>query len=414
MAFFNTVRGWFRWGGNALAEARGEQYAPPSGALVPGLGVINADSAMQISTVWNCIERRANVVASLPLFVYRVDNAGQKQLARGTLLYQLLHDSPNARMTPFEFWRAMMMNHDLRGNAYARIDRNGRGEAVALWPMPADQVKHVVMEDGTGVYEYRIGNDLAILSEQSVLHLKNLGNGTTGLPKLDFMGATASEAANAQRQANGMFSNGGKPTGILMVDSLLKEEQRERLRANMALLSNGSTDRLFVLEANMKYQPISLTAEQMQLLETRKFTIEEICRWFDVPPVLAHHANVTTWGSGIEQIIDGWHKLSVRPMLVNIDQAVKKRVLTNEQRASMHAEFSHDALLRGNIKDRYEVYTKGIQGGVLKPNEARQLENLPPVDGGDSLMVQSQMVPISQLGQQAGNGVRNGNENPDA
>jgi HK97 family phage portal protein len=397
MAFFNTVRGWFRRGGNALAEARGEQYAPPSSALVPGAGVVVADSALQISTVWNCIERRANVVASLPLFVYNVDNAGQKQLARGTLLYQLLHDSPNARMTPFEFWRAMMMNHDLRGNAYARIDRNAAGDAVAMWPMPADQVKHVVLDDGTGVYEYRIGQDVAIIAEQNVLHLKNLGNGTTGLSKLDFMGATVSEAANAQKEANGTFANGGKPTGVLMVDSVLKEEQRERLRKNMAELTNGSTDRLFVLEANMKYQPLSLTAEQMQLLETRKYTIEEICRWFDVPPVLAHHANVTTWGSGVEQIIDGWHKLSVRPMLVNIDQAVKKRVLTAAQRASMHAEFSHDALLRGNIKDRYAVYVAGINGGVLTNNEARQFENLPPKPGGDVLRAQAQMIPLTQL-----------------
>lgn len=397
MAFLNTVRGWLRWGGNALAETTGEQSAVPTGALVPGIGVPHVDSAMQISTVWNCIERRANVIASLPLFVYAVDGNGQKKLARGTLLYQLLHDSPNSRMTPFEFWRAMVMNHDLRGNAYARIDRNANGEAVALWPMPADQVRHVVMDDGTGVYEYRIGNDIAILAETNVLHLKNLGNGTTGLPKLDFMAATVSEAGNAQREANGTFANGGKPTGVLMVDSILKQEQRDKLRQNMAELANGSTDRLYILEANMKYQPLSLTPEQQQLLETRRFTIEEICRWFDVPPVLAHHANVTTWGSAVEQIIDGWHKLSIGPMLVNLDQAVRKRVLTAGQRARMTAEFSHDALLRGSIKDRYAVYVAGINGGVLAPNEARQFENLPPVPGGDIVRSQMQMVPLTQL-----------------
>lgn len=402
MAFLNTVRGWFRWGGNALAETTGEQSAVPTGALVPGVGVPHVDSAMQISTVWNCIERRANVIASLPLFVYAVDGNGQKKLARGTLLYQLLHDSPNSRMTPFEFWRAMMMNHDLRGNAYARLDRNAMGDVVAMWPMPADQVRHTVLDDGTGVYEYRIGNDLAILAESNVLHIKNLGNGTTGLPKLDFMAATVAEAGNAQKEASGTFANGGKPTGVLMVDSILKQEQRDKLRQNMAELASGSTDRLYILEANMKYQPLSLTPEQQQLLETRRFTIEEICRWFDVPPVLAHHANVTTWGSAVEQIIDGWHKLSIGPMLVNLDQAVRKRVLTARQRASMTAERSHDALLRGSIKDRYAVYVAGINGGVLAPNEARQFENLPPVPGGDIVRSQMQMVPLTQLnGQQA-------------
>ena len=397
MAFFNTVRGWFRWGGNALAESKGEQGAVPSGALVPGVGVPSVDSALQISTVWNCIERRANVIASLPLFVYAVDGNGQKKLARGTLLYQLLHDSPNSRMTPFDFWRAMMMNYDLRGNAYARIDRNALGDAIALWPMPADQVQHAILDDGTGVYQYRIGNDLAILAEQNVLHIKNLGNGTTGLPKLDFMSATVAEAGNAQKEASGTFANGGKPTGVLMVDSILKQEQRDKLRQNMAELASGSTDRLYILEANMKYQPLSLTPEQQQLLETRRFTIEEICRWFDVPPVLAHHANVTTWGSAVEQIIDGWHKLSIGPMLVNLDQAVRKRVLSAKQRASMTAEFSHDALLRASIKDRMAVYIGGINGGVYTNNEARQFENLPPMPGGDVLRAQAQMVPLTQL-----------------
>ena len=405
MAILHTLRGWFRWGGSALAETQGEQDAVPSSALVSGLSVPKADTAMQISTIWNCIERRANVVASLPLFVYEQLSDGQKTLARKSRLYQVLHDSPNARMTPFEFWRAVMMNHDLRGNGYARLDRDDRtGEVLAMWPMPADQTTHVIMPDGTSVYEYRIGTDIAVLAEQNVLHIKNLGNGTTGLPKLEYMAATVGEAANAQGEANKNFANGGKPTGVLMIDKVLKAEQREAIRRNMRELSEGSMDRLFVLEADMKYQPLSFTPEQQQLLESRRFSIEEVCRWFDVPPVLAHHNNVTTWGTGVEQIIDGWHKLSVRPMLVNLEQAVRKKVFTPAQRASMHAEFSHDALLRGNIKDRFEVYDKGIRGGVMTPNEARQFENLPPKTGGDRLMVQAQMTPIDQLGQQAASG----------
>lgn len=407
MPILSTVRGWFRWGSSALRENKGEQVAQPTGSLSPDAGVPTVDVAMQIGAVWNCIERRANVIASLPLFAYTVRGDGQKDLARGTLLYQLLHDSPNARMTPFDFWRAMMMNHDLRGNAYARIDRNTAGDAVALWPMPADQVRHEVLDDGTAVYHYRIGNDVAVLAESNVLHIKNLGNGTTGLPKLDFMAATVSEAANAQREASGTFANGGKPTGVLMVDKVLSEEQRARLRKNMAELASGNMDRLYVLEANMQYQPLSFTPEQQQLLETRKFTIEEICRWFDVPPVLAHHNNVTTWGSAVEQIIDGWHKLSVGPMLVNLQQAIRKRVLSARQRATMTVEFSHDALLRGNIKDRFAVYREGTQGGILSINEARQLENLPPKPGGDELRVQAQMTPINQLGQPATTGGTN-------
>lgn len=398
--FLNTFAGWFGFGG-ALGERRGDQLTVPAAALVEGISNLGPDGALQISAVWSCIERRATTIASLPFFAYefKAANSNEKDIARGSRLYSLLHESPNGRMTPFEFWRAMMMNHDLRGNGYARIDRDASGEAISMWPMPADQVQPFVLDDGSMVYVYRIDDDVAVLDEANVLHLKNLGNGTIGLAKLDFMRATNHELATAQTNASKLFGAAGKPTGVLMVDNTLTPVQREALKRNFAEMAMGSTARLFVLEANMKYQQLSLSPEDQQLLETRRFGIEEVCRWFDVPPVLAHHSNVTTWGSGIEQIVDGFYKLTIRPMLVNIEQAVRKRVMTARQRARMTVEFNLDALLRGNAKDRYEVYAKAIQNSVKTPNECRQLENDPPIPGGDVLMVQSNMMPIDQLGQ---------------
>lgn len=401
MAFtFKSAFGWFGRLTSVLGEKPGKQANNPTVALVSDTSNPGPDGAMQLSTVWNCIERRAMVVSSLPFFAYQLQQNGQKDLARTSRLYAILHDSPNSRMTPLEFWRAMMMNHDLRGNAYARLDRDERTrEVLAMWPMPADQVETEVLEDGSMVYYYRLGNNVAVLAAENVLHLKNLGNGTVGLPKLEYMRATVNEAANAQSAASRLFANGGKPTGLLMVDGVLGDEARQKLKSNFAEMAMANTSRLFVLEASMKYQPISLTPEDQELLATRKFSIEEICRWFDVPPVLAHHSNVTTWGSAVETIIDGWHKLSVRPILVNIEQAVTKRVLTPAQRARMSVEFNHDALLRGNIKDRFEVYAKGTQNGIMTRNEARQLENLPPMPGGDELTAQSNLLPLAMLGQ---------------
>jgi HK97 family phage portal protein len=389
-------RSWF--GSGAIAEKTGEQYSPPGVALVEGTSNIGPDGALQISPVWACVDRRATTVASLPFFAYMNDANGQKTLARNSRLYMLLHDSPNRRMTPFEFWRAMMMNYDLRGAAYARIDRAPDGEAVALWPMPSDQVQAHVLEDGSMVYEYRVGNDVAVLSEDNVLVLKNLGNGTTGLAKLEFMRATTDELAKAQTSASKIFGNGGKPTGTLMIDKVLTPEQRDQVKKAFAGLAEGSTSRLMLLEHAMKYEQLSISPEDQQLLETRQFGVEEICRWFDVPPVLIHHSNVTTWGSGIEQIVDGFHKLSIRPMLVAIEQAVRKRVMTPRQRATMSIEFSHDALLRGNAKDRAELYAKNVQNGIMTRNEARQLENLPPDPNGNDLTAQTNLVPLALLG----------------
>lgn len=410
-SFVSSFLGWFGWGGAALGAHKGVQNAAPAVALVEDTPPLVPDAALQISTVWSCVHRRATTVASLPLFVYEQKD-GQRDLARGNRLYELLHDSPNARMTPFEFWSTMLLNHDLRGNAYARIERNGNGEAISLWPMPADQIEPEVLDDGALIYKYAVDGGIAVLAEQNVLHLKDLGNGTVGLPRLDYMRATTAEASRAQAHASRTFSNGGKPTGVLMVDHVLKPEQRDALQKRFAEMALGSTARLYVLEANMKYQQLAMSPQDMQVLDTRKFTVEEICRWFDVPPVLAHHSNVTTWGSGIEQIVDGFHKFTVRPLLVSIEQAVRKRVMTPRQRATLTAEFSLDALLRGNIKDRYEVYAKGTQNGIMTRNEARQLENLPPMDGGDALTAQTNLVPIDMLGQIQSGDSNAGPENP--
>jgi len=269
--------------------------------------------------------------------------------------------------------------------------------------MPADQVEPIVLPDGAMVYAYQIDSDVAVYAEQNVLHLKGLGNGTIGLAKLEFMRATTHEAAASQTSASRMFGTGGKPTGVLMIDRVLSPEQRAAIKANFAELQIGNTSRLFVLEADMKYQQLSLSPEDQQILETRRFTVEEICRWFDVPPVLVHHSNVTTWGSGVEQIVAGFHKFTVRPLVVSIEQAVAKRVLTARQRATMSVEFSLDALLRGAPTERASFYSTGLQNGYMTRNEVRQLENLPPDTSpqADQLTAQTNLVPLQQLGKTA-------------
>jgi len=397
---FTTVLGWFGWGG-ALGQNTGKQQARASGSLVEGAIALAPDGAMQLSTVWACVWILANTIASLPLFVYTNAN-GKRELARAELLYQLLHDSPNNRMTPVEFWVAMLLNLLLRGNAYARIERNATGAAVALWPMSADQIEVNIQDDGSVIYLYRVGSNLAVLYEANVLHIKDIGNGTIGLDRLDHMRCTTAEAANAQAAASNLFANGGKPSGILMIDRVLKPEQREAIRRNFADMAEGQTSRLVVLEADMKYQQVTLTPEDQELLETRRFTVEELCRWFGVPPVLVGHSNVTAWGSGIEQLIDGFYKFTIRPALVRIEQAVTKRVLTPAQRARLTVEFSFDALLRASLKDRMEIYAKGAQNGIVTRNECRQLENLPPVAGADQLTAQTNLAPLHLLGKTTG------------
>lgn len=409
--FFVTIARWFGLGG-ALSNRIGQQNTGPSGAVVDDQLRGGSELALQISTVWRCVELMSKVISTLPLFTYvRLPN-GQRDLDRGSPLYLLFHDSPNERMTASEFWAAMVINWLMRGNAYARLDRNDDGVVIGMWPMPADQVMPHVMDTGELVYLYQVGGEQFVFFERDVLHIKDPGNGLVGLSRVDFMGASLTEAVRAQAQATRTFKNGDKPAGLLFVDRVLSDEQRKTIRKNFKEISEGEQSRLFILEANMKYEAVSLTPNDVQLLSTRQFGVEELCRWFGVPPVLVGHSNVTAWGTGIEQIIDGFYKLTVRPALVQIEQAIMKRVLTSVQRSKYTIEFSLDALLRSSSKDRFALYAQGAQNGIVTRNECRQLENLPPMPGGDVLTAQVNLVPIQMLGRMPKPGVQDVPQDP--
>ncbi len=393
------IGGFFRFGGKSLSVSTGTQSGLPSSVLIDDVPSTSIDGALQISAVWRAVEILSKLISTLPLMTYE-NKSGMRTLARDTNLWFLLHDSPNSRMTTVEFWTALLLNLLFRGNGYARIQRNERtGEAEALWPMPSDQVEMRVLPDGSEIYLYRIGNDVAVLAAENVFHLKEMGNGVIGWSRLDYMRATLGESKNAQTAANKLFANGGKPTGVLMVDNVLGLDQRQALKDSFAEMATGSTSRLYVLEANMKYQQINLSPEDMQLLTTRQFTVQEIGRWFGVPSILLNQTEgTTTLGSSSSDIIETFYKLTIRPMVINIEQALKKRVLTSAQRARYTVEYSMDALLRASLKDRVEIAAKQVQNGIKNRNEVRQLENDAPFDGGEIYTAQSNLLPINLLG----------------
>lgn len=411
MNIVNTFFGWFRFGGLSLGDRKGSQMGAPSESLSSDVPAIGVDGALQISAVWRSVELIAKTIATLPVMVYET-RQGVRTLARDSKLWMLFHESPNSRMTPCEFWTALLLNLLFRGNGYARIERDANGEVYAIWPMAADQTEMRILDNGSVVYLYYVGSDIAVLAEDSVFHLKEMGNGTIGLSRLDYMKSTVAEAANAQTAANKLFANGGKPTGILMLDKVLDKEQRKAVKENFAEMAVGTTSRLHVLEANMKYEQINLSPEDMQLLTTRQYGVEECCRWFGVPPVLVGHSNVTAWGTGIDSLIEGFYKFTMRPALVNIEQAMRKRVMTARQRALFTVEFSFDGLLRASLKDRMEIYAKASQNGIKTRNECRQLENDPPLPGGDVLTAQSNLVPIDMLGKIKPTGGASGTQDP--
>lgn len=384
------------WGGG-LKDERGLQYFWPW-SLSAGRRV-EMDDALQVGAVFACVGLLSRTIASMPVQVY--ERKGRKRvIADGTTLYHVLHLSPNASMTSYEFWVAMITQLALRGNAYAQIVRDADGEVVSMWPLSADQMTVAVEDDGSLTYTYNRAGKLFEINRRDVLHVKGLGNGCLGLSPLSYMAGTAAEALDAQKFANSLSAHGGSPQGALTVDHILSKEERKFAQDRMIdSVQNGN--RLVLLEADMKFVPMSLTPAETQLLETRKFSNEEVCRWFGVPPVLVGIPGATTWGSGIAEIVEGFVKFTVGPMLTNIEQSIAKCLLTDAQRSRYQVEFSKDALMRMTPEERFKTWSTAVQNGLMTRNEVRELENRDPIEGGDELTAQTNLAPLQMLGKVA-------------
>lgn len=382
-----------------MNDQSGEQLATPAKLVAK---VTSPDGALQISTVYACARLLAGTVSSLPLMVYR-DQNGHREVDRSSRLWSVLHDQPNQHMTASDFWQAMILQWALRGNAYAQIIRDADGDLVSLWPLSADQMT-VFSDKETGklIYQYTRDGETFDLAPEQVLHIKDIGTGLMGFSKLEFMGASVNESMSTQDYTMQNAANFGRPSGVLTVDHVLDPKKGQKKQIREALFDfKSESGKLIVLEADMKFQQVALTPEQSQLLESRQYGVEELCRWFGVPPVLVGASGATTWGSGIAEIVAGFHKFTLNPLLKSIEQAIEGRVLTLDERGKVIVEFNLDAFFRGDLQSRYAAYATAVQNGFKTRNEVRALENDPPIEGGDTPTAQTNLAPLDKLGEVA-------------
>ncbi len=387
----------------------GSQYSFFFGRTTSGKPV-NERTAMQMTAVYSCVRILSEAVAGLPLHLYRYTEGGGKEKALTHPLYRLLHDEPNPEMTSFNFRETLMGHLLLYGNAYAQIIRNARGEVVGLYPLMPN--KMTVDRDSAGrlYYLYTRGSDdspvdtetgQVYLPPEQVLHIPGLGyDGIVGYSPLAMAKNAVGLAIATEEYGAKFFANGAAPGGVLEHPGTIKDPQRVKDSWNAAYQGSGNAHRIAVLEEGMKYQPIGISPEQAQFLETRKFQINEIARIYRVPPHMVGDLEKSSF-SNIEQQSLEFVKYTLDPWICRWEQSLKRRLFTEEEKQEYFVKFNVDGLLRGDYQSRMNGYAVARQNGWMSTNDIRELENLdriPAEEGGDLYLVNGSMTKLADAG----------------
>ena len=308
-------------------------------------------------------------------------------------------------MCSSEFWEAQIANLDLWGNAYSRINRV-RERVVSLDILDPQYMRVQRRDNGEIVYIYTKNNvDAGEYSENDILHFRGFTlDGLVGLSPIRYQAQAMGLQISANNAASKAFQNNLKAGGFLKTgDRVLNAEQRTALRSALSDFSRPeNSGKWMVLEAGMEPANMSgawINPQDAQLLESRYFGIEEICRAFGVPPQLIHSTDKSSsWASSSEQINQNFLTYSLNPTLKRIEQTIARKLLKPEEREKFYPIFSVEGLLRADSAGRASFYTALLQNGVMTRNEVRALENLPSIDGADQLTVQLNLTSINKVG----------------
>ena len=391
----------------------GSGYSFMFGRTVAGQSV-NERSALQMSAVYACVRILAESIASLPLHFYKYNDAGGKEKAVDHPLYWLLHDEPNPEMSSFSFRETLMTHLLLWGNAYAQIVRNGRGEVIALYPLMPDRM--TVDRDARGriYYEYARSDSDAntlgkkssvILSPEDVFHIPGLGfDGLVGYSPIAMAKQAIGMGLACDEFGAAFFQNGAQPGGVLEHPNVLKDPKRVRESWNAIYQGSRNAHRIAVLEEGMTYKPITISPEQAQFLETRKFQIDEIARIFRVPPHMIGDLEKSSF-SNIEQQSLEFVKYTLAPWISRWEQAIQRSLLLLSERTRYFARFNVEGLLRGDYQSRMNGYAVARQNGWMSANDIRELESLdkiPDEQGGNLYLINGNMTKLEDAGLFAG------------
>lgn len=396
---FNRTLGRFFTG--AFKSQEGEQReGPASFGNSKKAGEITDERAMQLSAVWGCQTLLTDTVAMIPMKLYQRNTDGTRTEVRQHPLSGVFESSPNQYMSPLDFRSAVTFNLVGHGNGYAMIERNVNGDVIDLFPMPSPDVKQRIQK---GVMAYSIDpfKDKWI-DPSNIFHIRSLGyTGLSGLSTFQFARRVLGLSAAMQDHGETFFTNGAKPSGVFTIDKVLTKEQRKVIRENFLDKLEGEQNafKTLLLEAGMTYQKMGFSPDDMQMTDQLRYSGEDICRFWRVPPNLLGFNVNSQQLTGLESINLAFLTYTLGPWLQRWASASTRQLLKPEERVSMFFEHDPSVLLEADLKAKSDYYSKMVQNGILNRNEARAKLNLKGYNaGGDTYTAQNNLVPVDKLG----------------
>lgn len=359
--------------------------------------VVTADKAIQLSAVWACVRLLSESISTLPLKIYVRQPDGSRKPAADHPTYSVLCRRPNSEMTPSRFMLMVVASICLRGNAF--IEKKFiANRLVSLVPLLPQNMVVKRLDSGPLEYTYTEKGQERVIPVKNIMHIRGFGlDGVCGMMPMKTGRDVIGSAMAVEESAAKIFEQGLQSSGFLTADQALSDEQRERLRGYMASFTGSkNAGKIMVLEGGLKYQGVTMNPEDAQMLESRSFSIEEICRWFRVPPfMVGHTTKQSSWASSLEGMNLQFLTHTLRPLLVNIEQEIGRCLLDSDD--EVFAEFSVEGLLRADSAGRAAYYTSALQNGWMSRNDVRRLENMPPIEGGDIYTVQLNLTQLKNL-----------------
>lgn len=384
------------WRGQSRLEVSNVSYSDAvmeSFGVAPGASgtVVTAVSAMRVAAVFACVQKIAGAIATLPLHIYRTDGDIKERQSRDDLWYKL-NEQPSPQYTAASHWEGVSIAQLLRGDAYTWIRRGMNNSIRELLPLPWGCVNPIRQADGSVRYyvslpEYGIAT---WLEPSEVLHFP--GFGFDGIKSMSVIRHAANAAvgnALAMDEYSGkFFANGAHPSIVLSTDKVMNDKQKEDLRnafaGKYAGLNNAHKVPL-ILSEGLTAKEISLSAEDAQLLEARKFQVIDIARAFGVPPhMIGETSASTSWGSGIESMSRGFVTYTLQPHLVRIEQELNRKLFPRD--VGRFVQFDRDALIEGDSAAQ-AAYNRAALGGPgtgcgwMSVDEIRKSKGLAPMGG---------------------------------